>query len=244
MSSFSTFLIIVVVLLLGFAGYYYLDQIAPLQVAHADLIERNEDLRFQIAQLEQQNAALTAQLEQTVEELSVEKEKEVERLKLTYEDLVGSLREQIKRGEVTITQLADELKVKIVDQIIFPSGTAELRESGKKVLQQVGDILKTIEDKRIVVEGHTDNVRIHPNLRDQFPSNWELSVARATNVVRFLQEEAGVPAAKLEVSGKGQYHPVASNKTRQGRRQNRRIEILLLPSPGHVQNLGQKPASN
>jgi chemotaxis protein MotB len=117
----------------------------------------------------------------------------------------------------------------MIDKILFPSGEAEITSEGIAVLERVGKILKNTEGKMIRVEGHTDNVPIHPNLQDKFPTNWELSTARATNVVRFLEETVGINGVRLHAVGMSEYHPVASNATAAGRSQNRRIEINLLP---------------
>jgi len=87
-----------------------------------------------------------------------------------------------------------------------------------------------MDDKQIQVSGHTDRLPISEKLAPQFPSNWELSTARAINVVRFLSEKANVPPQRLVASGYGEYHPIANNKTAAGRAKNRRIEILLTPS--------------
>ena len=117
----------------------------------------------------------------------------------------------------------------MVDKILFPSGEAEITPEGLEILERVGNVLKNTQDKMIRVEGHTDNVPIHPNLQDKFPTNWELSTTRATNVVRFLQERVGIKGVLLHAVGLSEYHPVASNSTSAGRSQNRRIEINLLP---------------
>ncbi|UCC12861.1 MAG: OmpA family protein, partial [candidate division WOR-3 bacterium] len=164
-----------------------------------------------------------------IADLSVEKEQEIDRLADTYEKLVTDMQAEIEQGQVTITQLADRLSVSMVDKILFPSGKAEIMPEGIEVLERVGNILKNVEDKIIRVEGHTDNVQIHPKLQEQFPTNWELSTTRATNVVRFLQEEVEIDPGKLEAIGMSEYHPVASNDTQEGRSQNRRIEIILVP---------------
>ena len=240
MNSLSTFLLILFVLLLGISGYFYLDKVSPLQSQLKEIRQENEELGFRVEELEQQNALLSTQLEQKVQELSDGKNEEINQLKLTYEDLIGELKDQIEAGEITITQLADQLRVKIVDRIIFPSGEAELSEKGMKVLAQVGGILRQTKEKRIKVEGHTDNVPIHPKLKGQFDSNWELSIARATNVVRFLTEKVGLNAGKLEASGFGEHRPIATNKTRRGRAKNRRIEIRLLPLNEDVVRVAKK----
>ncbi|MFQ5753287.1 MAG: OmpA family protein [bacterium] len=240
MRSFSPYLIIVIVFLLGFAGYYYLDEIAPLKNSLRESQHKNQELVFRVNQLEQRNVELSNRLEEKIKELSQDKREEIEKLKATYETLISELNEQIDRGEITITQLADQLKVNIVDRIIFPSGQAELTPAGIKVLEQVGKILKQTKNKTIKVEGHTDNVPIHPNIQKRYPTNWELSVARATNVVRFLHEKVGIQAKYLEATGFAEFRPIATNKTKRGRAQNRRIEILLLPNSQTVLNPSKK----
>ena len=141
-----------------------------------------------------------------------------------------SIREnQDRLKEIEITKLANRLSVSMVDKILFPSGEAEITPAGLKVLQRVGNIIKNVEDKTIRVEGHTDNVSIRPSLQKQFPTNWELSTARATNVVRFLQDKVGMDPTRLQAVGFSEYHPLASNDKPVGRSKNRRIEIALLP---------------
>lgn len=230
MNSLSTYLLIIIILLLGFAGYYYLDKIVPMQEELRELRQNDEVQKLQIENLEEKKAALATQLETKIKEVSKEKEKEISQLKSTYEELISGLENEIEKGEITITRLADQLNVKIVDRIIFPSGQAEITPEGVKVLQRVGKILKQVQDKHIKVEGHTDNVPIHPNIQEQFPTNWELSVIRATNVVRFLIQDVGIDATNLEAAGFAEFKPVASNQTKRGRARNRRIEILLLPN--------------
>ena len=105
-----------------------------------------------------------------------------------------------------------------------------ISKRGEGVLARVGAVLAAMDDKQIQVSGHTDSNPISEKLASQFPTNWELSVSRAINVVRFLEEKANVPAKNLIASGYGQHHPIASNKSAAGRARNRRIEILLTPS--------------
>jgi len=176
-----------------------------------------------------QNEKTKKELRAKIADLSVEKEQEIDRLTETYDELVADMQEEIMQGQITITQLADRLSVSMVDKILFPSGKAEIMPEGIEVLERVGNILKNVEDKIIRVEGHTDNVQIHPKLQEQFPTNWELSTTRATNVVRFLQDTVGIDPAHLQAIGMSEFHPVATNETIEGRSQNRRIEIILVP---------------
>jgi len=169
------------------------------------------------------------ELEAKIVDMSKEKETEISRLTDTYDRLVADMKKEIEQGQITITQLADRLSVSMVDKILFPSGEAEITPEGLKILERVGSVLKNTQNKIIRVEGHTDNVKIHPKLQKKFPTNWELSTTRATNVVRFLQEKVGIEPVCLLAVGMSEYHPVQSNKTEEGRSQNRRIEIILLP---------------
>jgi len=195
------------------------------------LLDANKKLALKAGGLEEQRAAIAAELEAGIAALSQEKEDEIARLKGTYDELVASMQTEIEQGQVKITQLADRLSVSVVDKILFPSGEADITSEGLEVLERVGNILKNTQNKVIRVEGHTDNVPIHPNLQKKFPTNWELSTTRATNVVRFLQEKIGIEGRRLQAIGMSEYQPVASNQKEAGRSQNRRIEITLMPEP-------------
>jgi chemotaxis protein MotB len=141
-----------------------------------------------------------------------------------YDALVKGLSREVEKGQLQVKQYRNMLSVDLADQIFFDSGSATLKEGGKDALKKVGGALKGYENKIIRVVGHTDNV---PVLKSPFPSNWELSVARATTVVRFLQD-AGVPPERMIAAGRGEYNPVAPNDTPEGRQKNRRIEIMLI----------------
>lgn len=162
-------------------------------------------------------------------ELSSAKERELANVKSTYENLLQELKKEIEQGDIKITQAVDRLSVNMVEKILFDSGKAEIKKDGLKVIQRVGDILKKVTDRQIRVEGHTDNVQIGARIRDKYPTNWELSTARATNVVRYLQDKVGIDPKLLSAAGLADNKPVASNDTPEGKAQNRRIEVVLLP---------------
>jgi len=121
------------------------------------------------------------------------------------------------------------LKVNMLDEILFDSGETTIKPQGIEVLKRVGNILLNVKDKAINIEGHTDNVPIGAELSKKYPTNWELSVVRATNVARYLQEKSGINPSLLSATGYGEYKPVASNETEEGKAKNRRIEIVLVP---------------
>ena len=185
------------------------DQVQGLQSQKTSLEQQQADLRRQIDGLEQQKAQLLAASQQNTSQ---------------YDALVRNLTEEVKKGQLQVRQYKDMLTVDVAEQLFFDSGRATLKDTGKDVLKKVGEALKGYEDKVIRVVGHTDNVPIKTKV---FPSNWELSVARATNVVHYLQE-VGIPPERMIASGRAEYQPVAENDTPEGRKKNRRIEITLI----------------
>jgi len=205
--------------------YLYLSQYKPTKDSSQKMETKNQELAREVNDLRQELNLKVAEISKARKE----KEAEIARVQTTRDSLVAEMTREIQDNQIQITQLADKLKVSIVDKILFPSGEAKITGEGLKVLQRVGNILKNTKDNVIRVEGHTDNVPISGALKYKFPSNWELSTARATNVVRFLEDKVGIDPAKLEAVGLGENQPVASNETAQGRAQNRRIEIALLP---------------
>ena len=177
-----------------------------------DLTREKQDLTRQIAELEQQRAQLQAATEKTTQR---------------YDSVLASLNEEVKKGQLQVRQYKDMLTVDVAEQLFFDSGKATLKDTGKQLLQKVADSLKGYEDKAIRIVGHTDNVPITKSLQKVFPSNWELSVARASTVVRFLQD-GGIAPERLIATGRAEYAPVAPNDTVEGRQKNRRIEITLI----------------
>jgi len=224
-----TILSVVVAVLLAAALWYLYESAASAERERDGLTNSREELLARVNTLELEKAALTNRLEAQIANLSTEKERELARLKSTYDTLVTDLKSEIEQGQITITKMADRLSVSMVEKILFSSGQADITAEGIKVLDRVGNVLKNTQKKIIRVEGHTDNVPISTRLTGKFPSNWELSTARATNVVRLLQDKVGIPPERLEAVGLAEYHPISTNKTLVGRSQNRRIEIALLP---------------
>jgi chemotaxis protein MotB len=205
------------------------------------LTAQTNTLQSQVKGLTEEVASLKKEKEMTqmekdalqakVDELSqkAEKAEKLEKATQTYEDLQKKLEREIREGQVQIKEMKDRLTVTMVDQILFPSGSAKVGKKGKEVLDKVVSILKDVKDKRIQIEGHTDNVPIVSSLKKRFPTNWELSTARATEVVRYLQENGGIDPHLLSATGYSEYMPVAPNDTEEGKHKNRRIEIVLLP---------------
>ncbi|NVL93363.1 MAG: OmpA family protein [Desulfobacterales bacterium] len=153
----------------------------------------------------------------------------IEELKSAYESLISQLKKQLKDKEMTIRKFEEKLSITFVDKILFDFGSARIRSEGRGILTRVGDSLKNVHGMKIRVVGHTDNRSIKGEYLWKFPSNWELSSARASAVARFLQEESGLDPESFEVVGRSFYEPVASNETKEGRAQNRRVEVIIAP---------------
>ena len=172
------------------------------------------------------------ELYRRISELQGEKDRlksKIGQLQSTYTAFVSELKNQIQNKEVTIKALEDKLSITFVDRILFESGKATITPEGKKILTKVGEILKNVQGRQIRVIGHTDNISIMPEYRYKFPSNWELSAARAAAVVRHFQKKVGLDPRNLEAAGHSFYKPIASNETEEGRAQNRRVNIIVAP---------------
>jgi chemotaxis protein MotB len=146
----------------------------------------------------------------------------------THQSLEDEMRNALESKDVTISQLQGKLTVNILDRVMFDSGEADLKPAGASVLRKVAAVLAQHPNIKVHVIGHTDNVPIRVGARSRFPSNWELSTARATAAVRFLTEIAGVDPRRLGAVGYGEFRPVADNATAEGRARNRRIAIVIL----------------
>ncbi len=139
--------------------------------------------------------------------------------------------EAAKLENVTVqqTRADNSVPIRLGNADFFNPGSAKLTEEGSENLKKLAAIIATFEDRRIVVEGHTDTVPIGIKLRYRFESNWELSVARAAAAVRHMQNESNIDPTILSAVGYGEYKPMASNNTAEGRQMNRRVEVVLYP---------------
>lgn len=192
---------------------------------------KSDSLSKTISELREKNTVLeteNASLKESIASLKKAKEEEVKTVSKTYENLMQEMKGEIAQGQVTITELKGKLTLDVVDKILFASGEAEVKPEGLAVLQRVIEILKGIKDKAIRIEGHTDNVKIGGALARKYPTNWELSAARALNVARHLEKQ-GIDPTLLAAVAYGEYKPLADNSTAEGRAKNRRIAIILQP---------------
>ena len=204
-------------------------------VSKSKYVELENQSNATRAQLEQEKKSLSNKIARLERDLDRERstvevqKKEISELDSQRQQIESSLKQQIANKDVRIEEIEGKLKVTFVDKILFDSGSVRVKPEGQEVLLRLAESFKDHSDQQIVVEGHTDDVKIGAALLGRFPTNWELSAARATAVVRFLQEKGEIEPQRLTASGFSYYRPLESNETEEGRKQNRRIEILLLP---------------
>jgi chemotaxis protein MotB len=218
---------------------------ARLQLMQSELSKletRNRQLAQKVKKFQTQNAYLkniNQQQQKNIDALGLELKKRrsviqlqgkvIQLLDDTKKTIETSLKDQIAAQEIEVVEADDKLKVIFIDKILFDSGSVDINVRGKELLKIMAGSLKGAENQEILVEGHTDDVPLSAALRKRFPSNWELSTARAAAVARFLHQAGGLEPQKLSARGYSFYRPVASNETEKGRHQNRRIEIILAP---------------
>ena len=210
-------------LLVAALGFSYYAKYRELEQVNAELAR----VRATLAQSQGEAIDLNQKLTESqnrIENLQKEEETAVH----SQKDLESEMRASLESKDVAISQLQGKLTVNILDRILFDSGEADLKPDGADVLRKVATILASHPTLKIHVVGHTDDVPIRPAARKRFPSNWELSTARATSAVRFLTEQAGVDPRRLGAVGYGQFRPIADNATAEGRSRNRRIAITIL----------------
>jgi len=136
------------------------------------------------------------------------------------------LQNELGDKNVEIEFLRGRLTIRMLNRIMFNSGSAKILPFGQEALDKLVQALLDTQDK-IRVVGHTDNVQIGINLRSRYPSNWELSAARAASVVRYFQIQHGIQPLRMEAIGLSKYHPLENNDSEQNRQRNRRVEIIL-----------------
>lgn len=156
-----------------------------------------------------------------------QEELDLEKLRDILEDYADSAN---LGEEITISINERGLTIRFADRVLFDPGKADLKPDAKEILNDVAEILQRNEfkDKLIKVEGHADTTPVSP--KDGFPTNWELSTTRATNVLRFLVEEKGIEGGRISASGYSYYRPIAPNDTKENKAKNRRVDIVILKS--------------
>ena len=237
------------------------NSLSELTEAHNDLTARFNDLTIKnnalqedynnlidknLSQTDQFNKALQAKTEElnNKEKLLSEREKALEEMQsiIARQDSITRRLNSILRNAL-LGFNSDELSVEIIngkvyvslsDKLLFKSGSSTVEGKGKEALKVLADVLNKNTDIDILVEGHTDNVPIKTAV---YKDNWDLSVARATSIVRILTLDYKIEPTRITASGRGEYFPKASNETAEGRARNRRTEIILSPKLEEIMQL-------
>ena len=205
------FFLIIIIALGGYSTFFFITEYKPMNQKIQGLKNENRTL-----------TALVTKLKKEVEE-KMDRETGASYKKNIIDELSKISTEQdfeIRRAEKGVEISLPGLK-------IFNPGEEKLSEEGLLVLSKLGKILKNASSGEIKVEGHTDNTKIGGALLNQFTTNWELSAARAVNVVRYLQEKTGIPPERLSAVAYGEYRPIFPNDTEEHRQKNRRTVLVL-----------------
>ncbi len=199
----------------------------------AQLQEEKDQIAAERKALEEEKTALSAQIEEIAQQKEMAAreaeaaQSELARQQQVYDSLQSTFAKEQEANQVKIEMMKSGVKVNLANEILFPSGSAELNAQGVEVLTRAAAELQK-SPYQTIVAGFTDDVAISGKLQEKYPTNWELAGARAASVVRLLEEE-GVPSEQLLAISFGENSPVASNDTPESRSKNRRIEIVLRP---------------
>ena len=205
------------------------EQFEGMQASNATMAHRLEELGQNVSQLQaqgQQQATALTEAQQREAELRRRQQLAEARLS-TYRNMVAQFQSMISAGQLRVRTVRGRMVIELPAGILFDSGRAELRAEGQQVLRQVAAVLAQIRERDFLVAGHTDNVQLGHG--GHFADNWELSAARALNVVRFLAAN-NVAAVHLGGAGYAEYQPARPNDTDENRAQNRRVEVILMPN--------------
>ncbi|MEY4386456.1 MAG: hypothetical protein RLY20_1739 [Verrucomicrobiota bacterium] len=218
-------------------------QLSLQKAALADSAEALKRSRAELERAESEASLLKEKLEQAGGRIS-ELQQANDQAALSRRSLEDEMRATLESKDVTISKLQGKLTVNILDRVLFDSGEAYLKPDGESVLRKVAGFLTQHPTLKVHVIGHTDNIPIKPSARSRYPSNWELSLARAGAAVRFLSEQAGVDPHRLGALGYGEFRPIADNSTAEGRARNRRIAITVLSEELAGADSNVAPATN
>lgn len=217
---------------------------ADLEKKNGALSQENTVMKQKLVGLGQDLSKLKTEAGQMVQNLTA-KEKQIAELQKAqeaarkraamYQKLIASFKKMIDSGKLKVGIRNGRMVVQLSDKILFDSGKAKLKKEGMAALLDIANVLKSISDRNFQVAGHTDNI---PIKNRRFKSNWELSTARAVQVVKFMAAN-GMDPKRISASGYAENDPVGDNATPEGRQLNRRIEITLMPSIDELPNIPQ-----
>ncbi len=210
-------------------------RIQALEAQNAELGDRLRALGQTVEGLESERGDLQSSLAETqraLDELRQRERQQAERLNV-FRQMLERFASMIAAGRLRVRIVRNRMVIELQNDVLFASGRAELQEEGEEALREIVGVLNSIENRQFQVAGHTDNI---PMRSSRFASNWELSTTRAVNVVQFMIE-SGLSAERISAAGYADTQPVSSNNTADGRAQNRRIEIVLMPNLDELPDL-------
>ena len=218
------------------------DEIAKLKQQITDLVsdttrlgqairDYRKSLYSNLSEQEKLNMLLKEKMEKLAErEATINKlQAEVDAQNARLQSLLNSVKDALlgfSSDELTVTEKNGKIYVAMSDKLLFESGSAQVNKQGKEALGKLAEVLKKQHDIDVFIEGHTDN---KPIKTVQFKDNWDLSVVRATSVVRILTKDYGVNPLQILPCGRGEFMPVDNNESVEGRAHNRRTEIIMAP---------------
>ncbi|MGJ5642700.1 OmpA family protein [Formosa sp. S-31] len=212
--------------------------------AIAKNVQQNRELLAQLEAKEQALAAENSRLQQLKNELEARSKRvaELERVIAQKDATMHALKDAISRAltdfegkGLTVEERNGKVYISMENKLLFSSGSWSVGTEGRKAVQQLGNVLAENPEIAVLIEGHTDNVPYQGN--GQLAGNWDLSTKRATAIVSILRENPGINPENLTAAGRGEFAPVASNETTEGRAKNRRIEVILTPKLDEITKL-------
>lgn len=211
-------------------------QVQDLEGSNAAMRQRLTELGEDVSRLQREGAQTASELEAArAREAELRRRQQAQEARLsTFRGMLARFQSMISAGRLRVRVVRGRMVIELPSGILFESGQATLRPEGQEVLRSVASVLRDIPNRDFLVAGHTDNVRLGRGGR--FADNWDLSTARATNVVRFLAENQ-VATARLGAAGFAEFQPARNNDTEENRAQNRRVEIVLMPNLDELPDL-------
>ncbi|MEO0288987.1 MAG: OmpA family protein [candidate division WOR-3 bacterium] len=202
---FLVFLLILVIIFLSFSFFYYYNQkFKPAVDRYDEIVKENKTLTEYLNKLREEN--------------------------IKKDSIILAVNGNTKVENKTSEQKETETRIPILSDDLFNPGGFELTKNGRGLLKKFSEVLLKDGDVEIIVEGHTDNDKIGTKMKNLIPTNWELSAFRAINVLKFLRDSLNVKDEKLSAVAYGSSRPVADNSTTEGKKQNRRIELVIKKS--------------
>ena len=215
-------------------------RLSELETRNTELIDRLAALGQDVESLRTERTTLETNLTETqraLEELRAREAQQQARL-ATFRQMLERFRAMMESGRLRVRVVRNRMVIELPDNVLFDSGAAELKPEGQATLTEIVQVLRSIEGRQFQVAGHTDNVPIRSR---RFPSNWELSGARAVTVARFMIAQS-MPSDRISAAGYADTQSIEANDTEEGRQRNRRIEIALVPNLDELPDLSSLSA--